>query len=252
MRLTRRLHAAALAAGLAALPVLVPPAWAWDSLKFRLLGEIVHPTHSYLTEFAIDQNTPAFPELAQFRAIIVEGANSELHELPVEGSAYGIDLDAARRTHLGVNAGSDDVAGWWADAQAAYAAGDREQAWYIAGVILHMVQDMGVPAHANGVYHQGTLEEFDNFEAMAFQRWDPDWNRIDRTDPGYATPADYYLFSQNWAATDAPDYRDPDSFATTWLTASRAEEQLVRDRQARTAAVSAWTLRAVATGFAGM
>ncbi|MBI4923044.1 MAG: hypothetical protein HY834_14970 [Devosia nanyangense] len=226
------------------------PAAAWDSAKFKWLTTIVHPTHSYLTEYAIDQLVADFPELGTYRAVIVEGANQELHELPVTGVLHGVDLEARRVARKGTNAGSDDMPGWWADAEAAYAAGNKERAWFLIGIMVHMIEDMGVPAHANGVYHQGTLTEFDNFEAMALQKWDPDFKGVNRTDPGYADPSAYYRFSQDWAKTDAPDYRDRDAFAKTWLTASSKEKALVRNRQGRTATVVLWALRAAATAFA--
>lgn len=226
------------------------PAAAWDSAKFKWLTTIVHPTHSYLTEYAIDQLVADFPELDTYRGVIVEGANQELHELPVTGILHGVDLEAKRVAHKGTNAGSDDVPGWWADAKLAYAAGDKERAWFITGIMLHMIEDMGVPAHANGVYHQGTLTEFDNFEAMALQKWDPDFKDVDRADPGYADPSRYYRFSQDWTHADAPDYRDRDAFAKTWLTASGKEKALVRNRQGRTATVVLWALRAAANAFA--
>jgi len=224
-------------------------ALAWDSAKFEWLTKIAQPTHSYLTEYAIDHLRKTYPELEAYREVLVEGANQELHELPVEGTLYGIDLDAARVAHKGTNAGSDDVPGWWDDAKRAYAAGNKEQAYFLVGIMLHMIEDMGVPAHANSVYHQGTIGEFDNFEAMALQKWDPDFSRVDRRDPDYADPSRYYKFSQNWAHADAPDYDDPDEFSKTWLTASEEEEQLVRDRQARTATVVTWALRAAALAF---
>ena len=228
------------------------PGVAWDSAKFKWLTSIVHPTHSYLTEFAIDQLAAEFPELSQYGNAIIEGANQELHELPVTGTLYGLDLDKKRIEHKGTNAGSDDVEGWWQDARAAYDAGNKEQAYFITGIMLHMIEDMGVPAHANGVYHQGNVSEFDNFEAMALQKWDPDFKRVDRSDPGYAgKPWRYYAFSQDWAAADAPNYKDPDSFSKTWLTASDEEEQLVRDRQARTAMVALWALRTAVADFLG-
>lgn len=235
----------------AALAIGSAPAQAWDSAKFEWLTDIVHPTHSYMTEFAINELAAEFPELSEYGLALVEGSNQELHELPVEGTLHGVDLEAARAAHKGTNAGSDDVPGWWADARAAYAAGNKEQAYFLLGIMLHMIEDMGVPAHANGVYHQGTITEFDNFEAMALQRWDPDFSRVDRTDPGYADPSRYYAFSQDWAATDAPDYDDPDSFSKTWLTADDEEEQLVRDRQARTAMVVLWALRSATASFMG-
>jgi hypothetical protein len=149
-----------LAASLASTPL---PAWAWDSAKFEWLTSIVHPTHTYLTEFAIAKLKAEHPEVSQYASVLIEGANQELHELPIEGTLYGLDLDAKRKEHKGTNAGSDDVEGWWDDAVVAYAAGNKEQAWFITGIMLHMIEDMGVPAHANGVYHQGNASEFDNF-----------------------------------------------------------------------------------------
>lgn len=226
------------------------PALGWDSAKFKWLTPIVHPTHSYLTEYAIDTLARSYPELAGYRGVIIEGANQELHELPVKGSLHGIDLDGKRRQHKGTNAGSDDVPGWWSDARAAYRAGNKEQAYFLVGIMLHMIEDMGVPAHANGVIHQGTLTEFDNFEAMALQKWDPAFADVDRTDPGFADPSRYYRFSQAWTHSDAPDYHDRDSFPKTWITASAAEKTLVRDRQARTAATATWALRAALKAFA--
>ena len=242
----RRLVLLVTALGLAT----VAPALAWDSAKFKWLTTIVHPTHSYLTEYALDRLLGQFPELARYRAVVIEGANQELHELPVTGSLYGIDLEQKRRQHKGTNAGSDDVPGWWADAKAAYASGDKQLAYFEAGIMLHMIEDMGVPAHANGVIHQGTLTEFDNFEAMALQKWDPDFKHVDRQDPAFADPSKYYRLSQDWTHADAPGYRDRNSFAKTWLTASDVEKTLVRNRQGRTATVALWALQAAVTAFA--
>ena len=226
------------------------PAAAWDSAKFKSLTAIIHPTHSYLTEYALDRLQKANPELAKFRQVIIDGANQELHELPVTGTLYGVDLNAKRVEHKGTNAGSDDVPGWWADAAAAYKAGDKQKAYFYTGIMLHMIEDMGVPAHANGVYHQGNLTEFDNFEFMALQKWDPDFPDVNRTDPGFADPSRYYRFSQQWTQADAPGYHDRNSFAKTWLTASPAEKALVRNRQGRTATLAFWALRAAVKTFA--
>ena len=234
----------------ASLLSMANPASAWDSAKFKWLTPIVHPTHSYLTEYALDQLQGQYPELKQYRDVVVQGANQEMHELPVKGTLYGIDLNAARIKHKGSNAGSDDVPGWWADAEAAYKAGNKQQAYFLIGIMLHMVEDMGVPAHANGVYHQGTLTEFDNFEAMALQKWDPDFKDVNRTDPGYTDPSKYYPLSQAWTHADAPDYHDRNAFSKTWLTASEAEKTLVRNRQGRTATVAMWALSAAVKALA--
>jgi len=231
-------------AALGGLPVAT--ATAWDSAKFKLLSRIVHPTHSYLTEYAIDALAGTYPELQTYRSIIVEGANQELHELPVSGVLYGIDLNAKRIEHKGTNEGTDDIAGWWREVKTAYAAGNKQRAFLYLGIMLHMIEDMGVPAHANHVYHQGTLTEFDNFEAMAAQKWAPDFKDVNRRDPGFADPSKYYAFSADWTRTDAPNYHDRNSFSKLWLTASAGDKALVSNRQGRTALVASWALGAAA------
>jgi hypothetical protein len=220
-------------------------AWAWDSAA----GNPTHPTHSYLTEWAIDQLQEQAPELRQFRSIIVEGANSELHELPVSGTRYGIDLETKRVQHKGTNEGCDDIQGWWQDSLTAYRQGCKEQAYFLLGVMLHMIEDMGVPAHANKVYHQGTIKEFDNFEFMALSNWKPKFDNINRQDPGFSEPWKYYAFSQDWTHADAPNYNDRNSFSKLWLTASSSERMLLSDRQGRTCHVSQWTLNSAIKVF---
>jgi hypothetical protein len=237
-------------ASLAVIALLSSPALAWDSAKFKFLSKIIHPTHSYLTEYALDQLQAKYPELKQYRAVVIEGANQELHELPVKGTLHGIDLDKKRVEHRGTNAGSDDVPGWWKDAHTAYASGDKDLGYFEIGIMLHMIEDMGVPAHANGVIHQGTLTEFDNFEFMAAQKWDPDFKDVNRKDPGYTDPSKYYRLSQDWTHADAPDYHDRNSFSKTWLTASDAEKALIRNRQARTATAALWALNAAMKALA--
>ncbi len=70
----------------------------------------------------------------------MEGANSELHEIKVSGTEYGIDLEAKRVAHKGLNPGCDDIQGWWQDSLTAYQQGNKEQAYYLLGVMLHMVE----------------------------------------------------------------------------------------------------------------
>jgi hypothetical protein len=220
-------------------------AWAWDSAAWNP----THPTHSYLTEWAIDQIQGQYPELQQFRNVIIEGANAELHELPVSGTKYGIDLEAKRIQHQGSNEGCNDIRGWWQDSLTAYRQGQKQQAYFLLGVMLHMIQDMGVPAHANKVYHQGNLTEFDNFEFLALSNWKPKFDDINRQDPGYSQPWQYYAFSQDWTHTDAPNYNDPDSFSKFWLTASRSERRLLSNRQGRTSYLTMWALNSAIKSF---
>ncbi len=242
-RTVRRRVGTLLVAALLATATL--PAAAWDSIKWNP----THPTHSYLTEYAIGRAAQSFPEVAQYRAALLAGANTELHELPVSGSMYGVDLNAKRIEHRGTNEGTADIRGWWNEAVAAYRAGNREQAYFYVGIMLHMIEDMGVPAHAHRLYHQGSPTEFDNFEFIGLSNWKPDFSLVDRADPRYAEPWRYYDFSSNWTLADAPSYPDRDFFAKFWVTASSDERRLLSGRQARTAAVASWALSSAAAAL---
>ncbi len=223
----------------------VPSTQAWDSKS----GNPTHPTHSYLTEWAIDQLKSLSTELPQYRTPLIEGANTELHELPVKGAMYGVDLNAKRIQHQGTNEGCNDIQEWWQDSLAAYKQGNKEQAYFFLGAMLHMVEDMGIPAHANKVYHQGNLTEFDNFEFMALSNWKPSFANINRQDPGYAEPWKYFALSQEWTRADAPSYNNRDSFSKTWTFASKSERQLLSDRQGRTATIVKWALNSAIVAF---
>ena len=237
----------AVAMTLSLIATLAPRVSAWDSKKFA--HQPIHPTHSYLTEWAIDQLKADFPEVQQFRGDLIEGANEEMHELKVTGTSHGIDLNAKRAQHKGTNEGCDDIQGWWDDALAAYKAGNKPQAYFLLGIMLHMVEDMGVPAHANKVYHQGNLTEFDNFEFLGISNWKPKFDDINRSDPTCPEPWKYYAFSQDWTHADAPNYHDRNSFSKTWILANHDEHKLFSNREGRTATVTMWALKSASKAF---
>jgi hypothetical protein len=228
---------------------------AWDSKPPSVVGLIERPTHMLITSWAIDQLKPQFPELDKHRGDIIDGANAtELHELPLKpadlevGRKYGLDLEAKRKEHKGTNAGTDDIVGWWSDAFAAFSTGQKARGYFLLGIMLHMIEDMGVPSHARGIYHQapsvGEPLQFDNFEMMGFSTWDPSFAAINQTDPEHSNPWLYYGLSQAWTNRDTPANYTRDGFSKTWTFASEPERQLLRNRQGRTCHVVMWTLRA--------
>jgi hypothetical protein len=249
-----RLRVVVLSASLvASAPWLLPGARAWDSAS----GNPTHATHTYLTEWALNRLGPVYPELAlpATRQAVVDGANTELHELPSRSyeksmaQKYNLPLEVFRVRYKGTNEGADDVAGWWRESLSEYRQGRKGRAYFLLGVILHMIQDMGVPAHANKVVHQGNLTEFDNFEFLALSNWKPSFDAIDRTDPTFDEPWRYYQFSQQWTHADAPNYNNRDAFSKFWATASATERRLLRNRQGRTCQVTAWTIASAAKAF---
>jgi hypothetical protein len=65
------------------------------------------------------------------------------------------------------------------------------------------------------VFHQGNLREFDNFEFMGFSNWKPRFSDINRQDPGYTEPWQYYALSKDWAHTDVSNCNNFNSFSKT-------------------------------------
>lgn len=218
------------------------PAAAFDSEP--LLGS----THSYMTEYGIDN--AGSTELDKYREQIVAGSNTELHELDIDPNLkpYGVPLDKKRREHKGTNAGTDDIGGWWKDAMAAYELGNKEQAYFYIGIMLHMIEDMGSPAHALEQEHQ-KFPNFDNLEFMGLFNWRPDYaDPINKTDPGYTDPSEYYAFSQKWTKSDASNYKSS-KFSKFWFLARPDQRKLLANRQARTREIVLWTLKSVAKAF---
>jgi hypothetical protein len=217
---------------------------AWDSQG----GNPTHATHSYLTEAAVDSLSARFPELATYRAKLVAGANLELHELPVSDP----EQEALRREAVGTNWGADHPERIWAHARTSYAAGDKAKAYWYVGIVLHYVEDMGVPAHALHVVHQGTLSQKDNFELLGLLSWNPSYAAINRSNPAYASPSDFVSFSGAWAANDFATTFPGKTyslsfFPSTWLFIDSTKKSFFRNREGRTAMVTSWALQSAVT-----
>lgn len=244
------------------------PLQAWDSRTESGLqvGDGMHYQFTYLASTQAQADGPT--ELPEYFAWLSKGCLTEMHELKAksidvtDGQAVGLDLEAKRIEHRGTNAGTDDIQGWWNDCATAYQTGNKPQAYFLLGIVLHMVEDMGVPAHANNVYHQGNLTEFDNFEYNATFHYSYildgnrsilDISRINRHDPLFSDPSRYYAFSRDWTHTDAPDYVNRSSYPKTrvWPFWSDGDKQLMQDRQARTAMVTYWCLRSALRAWGG-
>lgn len=218
----------------------------WDSQA----GNPTHATHSYLTEYAVDQLSRQLPELASYRATLVDGANRELHELPVSDPFEEELRVAVGGTNWGAN--HPEVA--WTRARTSYAKGDKGMAYWYVGVILHYVQDMGVPAHAYHLIHQGTLTERDNFELLGLQRWAPLFDDL-KADPAYAAPSDYVSWSGSWTKSDFQTAFPGKTYTLTffpmsWWWTPSDKARFVREREGHTAVAVKYALRAAATHIA--
>lgn len=245
-------------------------AWSWDSDE----GNPTHATHSYMTEAALDalRSGDESSEAVTFAQALIDGSNLECHELETDederevSARYGVDLEQERIEHGGTNEGCLQPEGWWRDAVESYRAGEKARAFLYLGVLLHMIQDMGVPAHANLVHHQapspGEPLAFDNLELVALFNWKPDSALVDREDPHLPLPWQYYGFFQQWTREHAPDYdlESRDAFGknrhriyhvlpASWSRSSDEEQALVARQQACGSAVTLWALRSALAAF---
>ena len=212
---------------------------AWDSQH----NNPTHATHSYLTEYAIAQVGRSYPEVLAYQTELVTGANTEVHELPTGSD----DLEMLRMDVEGTNGACKHPERLWARADGDYKANLKPRAFFLLGLLLHYVEDLGVPAHALGVEHQGTWSQMDNFEMMATMKWSPDYTTVNRGNPYLATPDAYAAFSADWARADFATAFPGQTytrtfFPKTWLFASKKYTSVVKQRQARTALAARWAL----------
>ena len=105
---------------------------------------------------------PSSPKSRRYQKDIVAGANLELHDLQHP------KFEALRLEIGGNNWAAERPELLWDKARASYAAGDKAQAFFYVGILLHYVQDMGVPAHAFHVIHQSGPKDWDHTELLAF------------------------------------------------------------------------------------
>ncbi len=238
---------------------------AWDSTIENLMSrstkeDLKHitkryaGTHRKITEQAIHALRYSFPKLKRYASEIVAGANTELHEREVDNCV----LEDLRKKSWGTNAGCKYPAIWWLESVKKFKSGKVDEAFFYLGVLLHMIEDQGVPSHAWEIEHQA-LNPSDNFEKLALLCWNPDYDTVDKVDPKYLSPYKYYKFSKEWTIEDTEHWNGrykrwnkTNSFRVGlgfWLTATKQERILLRCRQARTVKVTMWTLNSACMFF---
>ena len=163
----------------------------WDSAD----GNPTHPTHSIMAEFAVKQIGAELPEVVEYKASLLAGANLELHDLKHKTH------EALRLEIGGNNWAAEHPELLWDKARASYASGDKAQAFFYVGILLHYVQDMGVPAHAFHVIHQSSPKDWDHTELLAFFDFHGDLKAPGPSDPKLDTPLAYI----EWSAQSARD-----------------------------------------------
>ncbi|MGO7265028.1 hypothetical protein [Rhizobium leguminosarum] len=248
-RSSRNIHIAGASA--LVLAILAPfQATGWESDEYSFLKVLSSSTHTQITRAAFDEVVKSDGELFAHKRSLIAGANTELHDRPAAANDYGLDLDKKRKEHKPKNGGTGDIAGWWKDALTAYRNGNTERAYFLLGVVLHYVQDMGAPAGAKDINHGGNLSNFDSFELIAARNWQPSFKNPPE-DPEYADPSAYYAFARDLTKKEMPDYTETSSFSNTWLAASAEEKKAVSRREGVAVLVTTWALRAALKEFGG-
>lgn len=217
----------------------------WDSAD----GNPTHPTHSIMAEFAIKQLEGELPEVAQYEKSIVEGANLELHDLKHKTH------EALRVEIGGNNWAAEHPELLWDKARASYRSGDKAQAFFYVGILLHYVQDMGVPAHAFHVIHQSGPSSWDHTELLAFFDFHGDLRAPGPNDPNLDDPVSYI----EWSAQSSRDHFNTAFPGKTYHRKflpqnydAMTDEQwaFLRGREAHCAHATAFALRSAAAALA--
>jgi len=219
----------------------------WDSAD----GNPTHATHSIMAEFAIKNLSRDLPEVRTYEENLKEGANLELHELPSKTH------DALRIEVGGNNWGADHPEVLWEKARASYTAGDKANAYVYVGILLHYVQDMGVPAHAFHVIHQSSFGEQDNIEVLGFFDFHADFASAVTMDPSLANPVDYVEWSAKTARDHFHSVFGNDVYTRKYFPQAYADMtdthwSFLRRREAECARATEYALRSAATAFQAM
>jgi|GEM_PF-1165580 len=258
--------------------IAVPHAAAWPSKWGNYFENPLKSVHTRITEYAIEHSPRNYT--TGYEDALIEGANMELHELETSeamrkmGFGYGVDVEAKRKEWGGTNEGCNHIEEIWNDAKGAYAEslkaaesrdfkkGEelKKKAYFLVGIMLHMIEDMGVPAHAKKLIHQGNMTDFDNLEFMALTNWEPQYDPfmdgVAQHDFKYDDPWRYYALSERWTLSDVrafpPGYNSIHTFSKTWALATDAERDFFSKRQGRTCLITGWALNDAITQFAWM
>lgn len=219
----------------------------WDSAA----GNPTHPTHSTMAEFAVAQVKAEVPEVVRYEKAIVAGANLELHDLKHPQQKY----EELRREIGGNNWAADHPELLWDKARASYAAGDKTQAFFYVGILLHYVQDMGVPAHAFHVIHQSSAKDWDHTELLAFFGFRADLGAPGPADPKLESPLAYIEWSAESARQHFTSLFPGETYHRKFLPQAYADLTdtqwaFLRGREAHCAHATAFALRSAAKALA--
>lgn len=221
------------------------PAFAWDSDHYEYLLPIGTSTHTYFVDYAVEQLQTKYPDAVKYRALLREGANIEFVGPLTENTLpHWVDIEERFAAHEATRFRAGDIEGWWNDVIEAYRGGHPERAYFLLGVVLHFIQDVGVPAKAKNLDHGIGVTDFDSFEYMAAYNWtNPAPPKASEASPAnLKTMLDFYSAAIAKSHEDAPNYNDTSSFSNTWTLASPEEQDLLIMRQQHTALMTTWVL----------
>lgn len=205
-----------------------------------------------MMEYAVELVKTAAPEVKQFEKDLIRGVNMELHEVPRETNDYYEEL---RKEVQGTNWGANRPEVLWEKARLVYHNGHKDLAYFYVGVLLHYVQDMGVPAHAFHIIHQSTVGHRDNIEVLGFFDFRADFSTTATPDPQLENPADYVEWSaqtarQHFGDTFPGTTYTLDTFPQVYSEMTETEWAFLRRREADCARGTAYALAAAARGLA--
>ena len=197
-------------------------------------------THHKLTESSINILGSSYPDINKFNNDICDWTSGTT------------DDSRAHNGNSTLNGGPIEL--WWYNAQQKYKAKDFAtgdwSAYYYVSLMMHLIEDQAVPAHASEILH-GTVGWMDNMEQLAYYNYNPNiTGTVAATNPtnNYyamkyytleATADDYWRqywvfgtvgveHSGNYGGPPNDEGRRTDVFPTSWSGAGETERVLMR------------------------
>lgn len=183
-------------------------------------------THRWLTRAAAEHLASAYPgeydELLDYVDTVAEGSEHEDNLFaggsddpetlrvmrhfyrPTDGAGLYLEDRGAYRSSLEWARPNDENAWHWGNGIDAYAQGDKDEAYFVLGHIVHLVQDLTVPAHTHLDEHPPPAG--DDFENYAAEQMIGEHDSFLPTPPEDAPVPEFDSLAEAWRETAQASY----------------------------------------------
>lgn len=197
--------------------------WAWWSAR-----TLFSSTHHKITDDALDLVNDSYADINRFGSDISNWTSGTTDDVRAH------DGDAL--------ANGGPIHKWWGLAQEAYASRNLNSedwsAYYYISLMMHLIEDQAVPAHAYDIPHGSQGYPMDNLEELVYTNYNPaiagsvaansplsNYAGLKNFTIGTATADDYWR--QYWGFMNYGGPDGTDVFPTFWISTGEPERNLI-------------------------